>query len=142
QNFLLNLPEFLQKRFQDTLQFSFIDYIKAHPIVFLSSALLGASSHLFWDSFTHGDGYFASTLWFYENNSVFFNGARYPLFYVLQHVSTVLGLGIVIIYILFKDPVESQRKGHASAAYWIGSVLIAGVVVAIRFFIKHDDVNV
>ena len=95
-NFIANLPGFLQKRFHDTLRFNFIQYLKTNWWIFLYSSIIGAASHIFWDSFTHNNRFFSrqfSTI--YERMSVPFDGVSYPLFYVLQHISTAVGLVVV-----------------------------------------------
>ena len=58
-NLIGNLPAFLQKRFQDTLHFNFLKYLKNNWWIFLYSAIIGAGSHLFWDSFTHNNRFFS-----------------------------------------------------------------------------------
>jgi hypothetical protein len=136
-NLIENLPGFLQQRFEDTRVFNFIHYIKNNPFVFLSSALIGSISHLFWDGFTHGNGYFATHLPFYRGTIVPFDGARYPFFYALQHVSTYVGLFIVILFIILKTPKQITIK-KPSIFYWILMILITVIVLIVRFSIKND----
>lgn len=142
QNLIHHLPGFLRLRFQDTLRFDFMQYLRQHPWVFICSALAGSASHLFWDSFTHGDGYFASTLWFYEGTVIPFNGARYPLFYFLQHLSTVIGLLILSIYIARKKAVAEEKANGAFLLYWFTFVIISVAVVAIRFLLHPADMKI
>src|SRR5687767_3554001 len=55
QNLIRNTPAFLQRRFQDTLDFDFIRFLTNHWLIFTVSAIIGSASHIFWDGFTHGD---------------------------------------------------------------------------------------
>ncbi|HYF69638.1 MAG TPA: DUF4184 family protein [Ohtaekwangia sp.] len=142
QNFIHHLPSFFQVRFQDTLQLDFMQYLRQNPWVFIFSALAGSASHLFWDSFTHGDGYFASTLWFYQGAIIPFNGARYPLFYFLQHLSTVIGLFILFVYIIRIKPVVVEKANGAFLLYWFTFVIISVAVVAIRFTWHPADMKI
>jgi hypothetical protein len=57
------------------------------------SVLIGAITHVAWDSFTHGTGYFVS-IWPWLRAPILVLGTRtLPLYEVLQHASTALGVG-------------------------------------------------
>jgi hypothetical protein len=139
-NLFGNLPAFFQKRFQDTLHFNFLSYLKNKWGIFLISALLGAASHIFWDSFTHNNRFFVRHLSFlYDGTYVRFDGINYPLFYVLQHVSTTIGLIVVTIYILVKRPAQDSELTSPKIVYWILVFTIAILVLRLRFFINSSD---
>lgn len=141
-NLIANLPAFLQKRFQDTLHFNFLNYLKSNWGIFLLSALFGAASHIFWDSFTHNNRFFVRQFSeIYQNSSVSFNGADYPLFYVLQQISTAVGLTVVILYIILKKPINDFEAVKPRISYWLVVFAIGVVVLRIRFFINFDDYN-
>jgi hypothetical protein len=141
-NFIGNLPPFLQKRFQDTLQFNFINYLKRNWGIFLFSALLGAVSHIFWDSFTHNNRFFVRQFSaFYNAHYIPFDGANYPLWYVLQQISTTLGLSVVVLYIALKKPIHGREIMAPKISYWLLVLAIAIVVLRLRFFIHFSDYN-
>ena len=141
-NFIRNLPLFFQKRFQDLLQFRFLEYLKSSWWIFLYSSLAGAVSHLFWDSFTHNNRFFTRHLSsVYENTSVRFDGINYPLFYVLQNVSTAIGLTIVLFYVVFKKPSENQELISPKITYWLVVFAVAIAVLRLRFFFLPSDYN-
>jgi hypothetical protein len=141
-NFIRNLPLFLQRRFQDTMQLNFLDYLKKNWLIFLTSALIGAASHIFWDSFTHNNRFFVRQFAeIYQSTSVPFQGANYPLFYVLQQVSTAVGMTIVTLYILFKKPVHEATLVAPKISYWLLVFAIGVAVLRIRFFIHSADYN-
>lgn len=138
-NLIGNLPAFFQKRFQETMHFNFINYLKSKWWIFLISAFIGAGSHIFWDSFTHNNRFFVrqfSSL--YEGTSVPFDGVNYPLFYVLQQVSTVIGLMVVTIYIFIKKPVQNLELTSPRILYWVLVFAIAIIVLRLRFFDFSD----
>jgi hypothetical protein len=136
KNLIHSLPIFLQKKFQPLLEFNIIKFLKEHTWIFLTSALIGAASHVFWDSFTHNNSYFAQNLAIYKRIHVPFDGVRYPLFYALQHISTGVGLTIVCVYILamrhYKVSVHSNQK----FLYWFTLIIIAAVVTWARFVVR------
>jgi hypothetical protein len=141
-NFIQNLPLFFQKRFQETLQFQFLKYLKTNWWIFLYSAFIGAASHLVWDSFTHNNRFFTRQFSsIYENTSVPFYGVNYPLFYVLQQVSTAIGLTVVLLYIILKKPSEIQKLIAPKLTYWLAVFGVAIVVLRLRFFIYSTDYN-
>lgn len=139
-NFIGNLPLYFQKRFQDTLQINFIEYLKRNWGIFIVSAIVGAAAHIFWDAFTHNNRFFVRQFAeIYKSTSVPFQGANYPLFYVLQQVSTVVGLAIVMVFAMMKKPMETQRLLKPKITYWLLVLAIAIVIVRVRFFIRPSD---
>lgn len=142
RNFISNLPGFLQMRFQDTLRLDFATYLREHWVVFLLSATTGAASHIFWDSFTHNDRFFVRLFAdLYDNTYVLFQGANYPLFYVLQQISTVVGLSIVGLYILLKKPGHTIEISIPRVGYWLLVLAVSVAVLRLRFFIQPSDYN-
>jgi hypothetical protein len=141
-NLIDNLPGFLQQRVQPLRNFAFSVYFKANVLVFILSALVGASSHIGWDAFTHNDGYFVSELPFiYEGVFIPLDGARYPLWYALQHISTGVGLSILLIYILYL-PAATLPVAKPKLMYWLGVVGITALVVGLRFRFDFDKTNI
>ncbi len=139
RNLLQNSPAFIQRRFNPLLQLNFRRYFRDNVWVFIISALLGAASHIFWDAFTHGRGFFVQHLWFYPGRFVPFDGVNYPLWYALQHISTVVGLAVLTVYILLKKPETMVIVCKPGWIYWFVFILVAGVVYFLRFWISPDD---
>lgn len=135
QKFIANLPAFLQKRFQHLAALDFLSYVRRHYVVFSVSAIAGALSHIFWDGFTHYTGYFVNLFSFYDGASVPFRGVDYPLWYALQHISTVVGLAILMMYIFYMPVVETVTSRPA-LSYWMIVVFIITVTLFVRFNFK------
>lgn len=133
-NLINNLPYVLQSKFQELKQFRFTVYIKHHWFTFSISALVGAASHLFWDSFTHPDTWAVNSFAIYDK-VIPIDGARYPFYYVLQHVSSYVGLTMLLIYlIVFMKPAADAVLVRPSIWYWIILIGISVVIVFIRFY--------
>ena len=142
RNLIGNLPIFFQRRFQDCLSFDFMAYLKKHWRIFLISALIGAASHILWDSFTHNNRFFVRLFSdVYDNTYVLFRGANYPLFYVLQQTSTVVGMSAVGLYIVLIKPLYSVKISKPRVSYWIIVLVIAIVILRLRFFLRPFDYN-
>jgi len=139
KNLIMNLPIFLQVRFQDTLLLDFRKYMSRHYVVFLISAGVGAASHIFWDAFTHESGFFVRNLPVYDDTVVPYDGARYPLFYALQHISTVVGLLVLAAYIICKKAPATSTVSKPNILYWVLIVVISLLVVGLRFAVKSSD---
>jgi hypothetical protein len=140
KNIIANFPRVLQDKFQHVLAFNFIDYLKKNPVAFAVSAAIGAASHIIWDSFTHYDAFFVRNLSIYEGTYFPFDGARYPLWYALQHISTIIGLLVLLMYVI-SLPRKKVIHKPSSLRYWFFIILITSFVVVVRFTIKSSDFN-
>lgn len=142
RNLLHNLPPYFQRRFQDTLNFDIKTFFKEHWLMFLISAMIGAASHIFWDSFTHGSGYFVKRLSIYKGNYIPFDGVKYPLFYALQYISTGVGLIVLALFIIYKKNDESIVVYRPQLKYWLIFSAIVVLAMALRFIPFPEDIEV
>ena len=121
-----NFPTILKSRFSTFQQFDWNRHLKRNWLVVTISILLGAASHIFWDSFTHDHGYFVQTIPVLQN-SVDFLGGQLPILKMLQHSSTLLG-GLVIAYAIYKLPINKTEKETINLKYW---TIVAGLTLTI-----------
>jgi Domain of unknown function (DUF4184) len=139
KNLISNLPAFFQYRFQLLLQLDFKEHFKRYYWVVIISAGIGSFSHIFWDAFTHNDGFFAQRITLYKHMVVPFDGVRYPLFYGLQHISTYVGLTIVMTYIFLLKPDKNTVICSPLILYWLLIILISSLVIFLRFFFDNKS---
>lgn len=132
ETFLDNCPTFLQNRFVDLRQFNFKAYLKEHYWIFMYSVLLGAGTHLMWDSFTHSGGFMVTQVEFLYKTKVPFQGVRYPLWYSLQHFFSVSGLIIMIVYVV---SMKSQQAVYQSPS-WLFWMFLA-TVTSLTFYLRY-----
>ncbi|OYU83687.1 MAG: hypothetical protein CFE24_10190 [Flavobacterium sp. BFFFF2] len=123
-----NLPTFLQYRFAAFNQFDWHFHVKKHYLIIFISMLVGAASHLFWDSFTHKDGYFVLAIPFLTDTVHCFNYS-FPFYKIVQHSSTFIG-GLVIAGAIGTLPKMPDTLKSISATYWLS---IAGFTLIIIF---------
>lgn len=121
-----NLPTILKSRFSSFKQFDWNKYFKSNWFVVTISILIGAASHVFWDSFTHEHGYFVQTILALKN-TVDFWGGQIPILKILQHSSTLLG-GLVIAFAIYKLPTNKTEKENINLKYW---TIFAGLTLII-----------
>lgn len=125
-----NLPFFFKSRLYSLKNFDWTTYFKSNWFFVITSLLLGAGSHLLWDSFTHEHGYFVrnfSSL----NRELLLAGMEVPVFKLFQHLSTLLG-GVIIVVFFCRLPIDSQIKRSIDLKYWILFILIAIIIFTLR----------
>jgi len=93
--------------------------------------LLGATSHIIWDSFTHGGGWVvARVAWLRAPAAAtLVPGLRW--YTVLQHASTVVGLAVISIALtrwIRRQPHDARRFGDGEAWRFVG---VAAAVLAV-----------
>jgi hypothetical protein len=74
------------------------DWTFKRLLVASAAVILGALTHLIWDSFTHANTPVTSTLNGLHSAAFEVDGAGYPWYAVLQHVSTVIGLVFLTVW--------------------------------------------
>ena len=132
-----NLPSSIGKRLLKYQSFQWNDYFKGHWVIVVASVILGAASHLFWDAFTHGHGYFINRI-LALTNSISFMGYSMPVYQFLQHLSSVVG-GIAICIFILLLPVDRSIAGVGSKYYWPTLIMIALIIISIRVLMGFDQ---
>jgi hypothetical protein len=61
------------------------------------SILLGAWTHIAWDSLTHRNGWIALRVALLQEPVFQLNGVDFPLYHLLQHLSSYLGVAAIVI---------------------------------------------
>jgi len=123
---LRNLPTILKSRLSAFKDFAWDGYFKRNWLVVTISILIGAASHIFWDSFTHHNGYFVQTIPVLQD-SVDFLGGQIPILKILQHSSTLFG-GLIIAFTIYKLPTNKIEKEKFNFRYW---TVITGIILTI-----------
>ena len=109
-----SLIQHLPKCLQDTTYQPVTKSKLVNIIVFSYSALLGMLTHVFWDSFTHQHGFMVTT--FPILSQTFQIGVfQIPVYKLLQHGSTLLGIALIIGYIYGR--VAHSPKGSLPTIY-------------------------
>jgi hypothetical protein len=94
-------------------------------MVFVWSVVLGSLTHIVWDAFTHARQFGVMAFpRVYEGRTFEIGGVHYPLWYVLQHVSTYVGGLILVIYVWRMKP-ENSVVYKPVVWYWLSLVAMA-----------------
>lgn len=131
-----NLPIFFKSRFSAIKQFDWNGHFKKYWFVVIISILIGASSHIFWDSFTHDHGYFVQEFPALTNTLDIF-GRQVPILKTLQHSSTIIG-GLLIAFAVLKLPTDNRTSGSINTQYWTILLGLSLTIIALRILSGLD----
>lgn len=131
-----NLPTFLKSRFLTFKQFNWNLQFKKNWFVVSISILIGAASHIFWDSFTHDNGYFIQKIPELQNSVVFFD-KQIPVLKILQHASTLIG-ALIITFTIYKMPTNEIETENINLKYWTILAFITFTIISIRLLSGLD----
>ena len=92
--------------------------------------MIGAISHIFWDSFTHDNGYFVEKISGLSNTITIF-GKQIPILKILQHSSTLIG-GLIITFAIYQLPREKSISNKINLKYWLILIGLTFVIILIR----------
>jgi hypothetical protein len=136
-NLFDNLPLFFKSRFSTFKQFEWNGYFKKNWLIVTISILIGAGSHIFWDSFTHDHGYFVETIPTLTKTINLF-GLQVPILKILQHSSTLIG-GLVIVFSIYKMPTVKNVSKKIKLTYWKTLVGFTLIIISIRLLLGGLD---
>lgn len=116
------------------------------------SILVGAATHLLWDSFTHKYDFAVQTFPFLQTRLFTLFGYDVFLFKVLQHGSSVIGITLLMLWTIqwFRNTAVSRPPSEAVTLplrhrlFWVGFIVffavIAGMFGGYYFaFIENED---
>lgn len=121
-----NLPTILKSRFAVFRKSDWNTHFTENRLTVTISILIGAASHIFWDSFTHDHGYFVQIVPVLQNQTDIL-GRQIPIFKILQHSSTLLG-GLVIAIAINKLPADKTENENINLKYW---TMVTGLTLTI-----------
>src|ERR1043166_1199719 len=102
-------------------------------VIFLS-LLLGAWSHILWDSFTHQSGWFAQRVSWLHEPLLTVGSTPFRGYYLLQQFSTLFGAVILLVsYLAWIRRHQLIRPVHLRAERWRYGLWVVIIVVALLF---------
>lgn len=129
---ILNLPEVLKKRLIPFVGLNWIDWVKRYWYVLIYSALIGIFSHVFWDAFTHTNGFFVERIPTLQVSVNIF-GQTMPIADLGQLLSSLFGGAFILIALMIPPKPEiSMNQLKRKIYYWLMIVLITAITLLIR----------
>jgi hypothetical protein len=108
------------------------------------AVILGALTHLLWDSFTHRGTPMVKLLPALHAVAFHYHGWRVRWFVVLQHLSTIVGLLLLVIWAWRLPPTLSfprafSAASHATRVGAVAALIAATFGLAFANFLFHSD---
>jgi hypothetical protein len=106
---------------------------------------VGSLTHILWDSFTHKTGWFVEHFHVLRTTFALRDGLEFPVYYILQQASTVIGL-LIVLFFAFRllrevSPSEEDRKGDSLRYLFWGPLIVASLLIALPFAISHSSAH-
>ncbi|WP_075809246.1 DUF4184 family protein [Paraclostridium sordellii] len=130
--FILNLPFRLSRYYIYLLNYKVNMKSTKNIIVFGYSCILGMITHVLWDSFTHPSGFFVLNINFLRTNISFLN-FQIPLFKIIQHGSTLIGILLILIYLNKIKKVDNKHIISNKLKYHFTAISIQFVVIIFSY---------
>lgn len=126
EQLIKNLPDFLKLRLKAYAYFDWLGYLKKNWAIVICSILIGSLTHIFWDGFTSGNGYFVMRNSIMETQFTLFQ-TQFYLYKIFKHLSSLIGIGVLSILFmkLPKQPADSEKP---NTYYWIFHTMLALVI--------------
>lgn len=99
QTLIRNSPVFIKSRLFHLINFDWQIYFKDNWFIVMYSIILGTFTHLFWDGFTSGSGYFVEKGAFFKSKITLFS-LSFPFYKLIKYLSSLIGIFILYHYIL------------------------------------------
>jgi hypothetical protein len=126
-----NLPANIKARVWEFKNFDWTLYFGSNFVIIMLNCLVGIASHILWDGLTHEGGLFVQHSEGLRK-SIEIAGYTLPVYYLLQHISTVTG-GIAILYAFLQWPKSKVIDQPPIFRFWLFISLIAIVIIVTRF---------
>src|SRR6185312_2542046 len=137
--FIDNLPPFLRNRLTQFKSLNWGDFVKKHFIVLFISLLIGITTHVVWDGFTHRTGYFVGIIpWL--RKLVLVGGVGHYRYYLLQVASSVLG-GLLVAISIFRIKAATPTPRRNIFIYWTIASAIALIITTLRVTLGTVDMK-
>ncbi len=135
-NLIDNTPNFLFQRLSVFNSFNWNNYFIKNFAIVILSIILGASSHLLWDSFTHPNGFFVNKISFFSETVSLYK-IKIPNYKLIQHSSSFFG-GIVVVLSLLLIPKSIKLNNQISIKYWLLIFVFTFLIIFLRLFFGLD----
>lgn len=142
--FILSIPSPFRKYFSCLLVNKWNLKTFKSLIIFIISGIIGMCTHVLWDSFTHRYGFFVMRIPILSK-SIEIIGTQIPIYKIIQHGSTLIGFGIIFLYLYLKSHKTKTILPRVSllkqCIYWILVLLVSFGVVIIRAIYTLENIS-
>lgn len=127
-----HLPQPIRRNFTIYQGLDWISWVKRHWFVLIYSSLIGIFSHIFWDAFTHSNGFFVRNIPLLQGSTVVFD-VLIRKADLLQAMSSVFGAIVIVFVLLWPRTAEFEYAQFIlKLKYWSGVALITLITLILR----------
>jgi hypothetical protein len=130
---LHNLPAFLKLRLWPLEAFNWPEELKRKWILVTVSIFIGITTHLFWDSWTSGTGYFVEKYAFFME-PVPLGHSTVFVYQITKNISSVLG-ALLLIYQIFLLPKRTPPHTSRNKFYWPVYFAFLFIIITVQYFL-------
>jgi len=123
-----NSPKIIQERLVSLKNFNWKNYFNKNWLKVCISIIIGAYSHILWDSFTHRNAYLVEYLQL--NNQI--ESLGIPYFKLLQHLSSLIG-GIIILWYFLRIEKNEKTYNKPKSSYWVVIGILTVCILLLKF---------
>jgi hypothetical protein len=129
---LMHSPKIIREKFAEYLVFDWTAHFRKHWFMIIYSALIGVFLHVFWDAFTHTNGFFVNYIPFLQGDLMIF-GYLLKTTDVAQLGSSLIG-ALAIVFALFRSNTGRIKYEELKQIliYWFIVCFITTVILALR----------
>jgi hypothetical protein len=139
---IAHIPDVINRRFSPFQTRHKTVPLTWYLVVIIICLLVGATTHILWDSFTHPLGYFVNHHRILRRQ-VTVGPYKFYFYNMLQQVSTIVG-ALMIIYSIYKLPEKqsTNRTYKEITLYWFKISGVAMIVLMIRSMARPDTYRI
>ena len=126
--FITHLPRWFQIKYARYKDLNWMAHFKKNWPVILVSVLIGSASHLFWDSFSHFDGFFIKGNPSLQGNAEV-AGRSVEIPFLIQYLNSGIGLLIVLIALLQVPRSRNVRIRIVIGKFWLVFAIISAILL-------------
>lgn len=127
QPLVTSLPNILQKKCMPYYNEKWNHYLLLNAWKVVLSIVIGVFTHLFWDGFTHEDGFFVRRIDALKQSVL-----GLPAYEVAQYFFSILGLLLLLNFIKNIPTQYSHSRGSLQLGFWISWVILSVGILAMR----------
>jgi hypothetical protein len=127
-----HLPQPIRRNYTIYHGLDWISWVKRRWFVLIYSSLIGIFSHIFWDAFTHSNGFFVRNIPLLQGSTVVFD-LLIRKADLLQAMSSVFGAIVIVFILLWPRAAEFECSQFIlKLKYWSGVALITLITLILR----------
>jgi hypothetical protein len=123
-------PCYLKKRFYGFKDIDWNAYLSKHKLIVLTSLIIGITTHILWDEYTHFNGTDYSAVIIFKNEM--------SIFIFLQLLSSVIGVVVIWLFIAHM-PQVSHVPFSKGGGYWF--ITFEGAIICLLLKILMTNNN-